>query len=279
MEITNQLFEAYLECPTKCWLLSHCEASLGNIYADWINAQSEAYRRDGVRRLLDDSCHNDIGINLITLVNCKEAKWALAVDVLAQTNNLKSQLHAVKKVLSKDRDEDHYVPILFVLTNKLSQKDRQRIAFDALVISENLEREIFFGQIIHGENFTTLKVDISTLVDKLKRQIADIAALLSNHAPPDLLLKRYCAECEYQINCRQRALQQDDLSLLASMTANERNQNRNKGIFTVHQLSYTFRPRRIPKRAKNQFTRHYTALQALAIREKTVFYTRNSQLP
>lgn len=46
---------------------------------------------------------------------------------------------------------------------------------------------------------------------------------------------------------------------------------RKKGIFTVNQLSYTFRPRRIKKRAKNPAHPHYFALQARALREKIVF--------
>jgi len=42
-----------------------------------------------------------------------------------------------------------------------------------------------------------------------------------------------------------------------------------KGIFTVRQLSYTFRPRRPAKRQEQRFP-HSFALQALAIRENKV---------
>jgi hypothetical protein len=42
-----------------------------------------------------------------------------------------------------------------------------------------------------------------------------------------------------------------------------------KGIFSVKQLSYTFRPRRPAKRQKQQF-HHNFALQALALRENKV---------
>ena len=54
---------------------------------------------------------------------------------------------------------------------------------------------------------------------------------------------------------------------------------RSKGIFTVTQLSYTFRPRRTPKRAKNPGRLRYPALQALAIRENTVYINGNACLP
>ena len=43
--------------------------------------------------------------------------------------------------------------------------------------------------------------------------------------------------------CRQKAEEKDDLSLLSGMTEKERRNLHDKGIFTVTQLSYTFRPR------------------------------------
>lgn len=51
MQPCNHLFEAFLKCPTKCWLLSRGEASSGNEYPEWVKAQDEAYRTEGLRRL------------------------------------------------------------------------------------------------------------------------------------------------------------------------------------------------------------------------------------
>ena len=63
------------------------------------------------------------------------------------------------------------------------------------------------------------------------------------------------------------------------MSEKERDRHRSKGIFTVTQLSYTFRPRRTPKRAKNPAKPHHFALQALAIRENTVYIHGTPELP
>src|SRR5439155_10583001 len=79
--------------------------------------------------------------------------------------------------------------------------------------------------------------------------------------------------------CKQKAVETDDLSLLAGITEDERTRYRSKGIFTVTQLSYTFRPRRTPKGAKNPARPRYPALQALAIRENTVYIHGSPQLP
>ena len=35
MIVSLPLFEAYLECRTKCWLRSRAEPSTGNLYAEW----------------------------------------------------------------------------------------------------------------------------------------------------------------------------------------------------------------------------------------------------
>jgi predicted RecB family nuclease len=202
------------------------------------------------------------------------------VDVLAQAHSLESRLHAVERIQFEDgAKSDQFIPIYFVFTNKIAQNDKLRLAFDALILSETLGREISLGKIIHGESHITTKISTSTLISKVKKQIHEVSELISNNSPPDLILKRYCAECELQLNCREKALEKDDLSLLANMTRNERNLHRSKGIFTVNQLSYTFRPRRPPKRAKNPTNKHYPALQALATRENTVFIHGSPNYP
>ena len=52
MVISSPIFEAFLECPTKCWLRSRAEPTAGNAYAEWARAQNEAYYEDGLNRLL-----------------------------------------------------------------------------------------------------------------------------------------------------------------------------------------------------------------------------------
>jgi len=67
------------------------------------------------------------------------------------------------------------------------------------------------------------------------------------------------------------AKQQGNLSLLHRMTDKTIRQYNHKGIFTVNQLSYTFRPRRKSKRAKASGRPHSYPLQAMAIRDQKVY--------
>lgn len=44
MNITPHLFDAFLKCPTKCYLRALGEVGSGNEYADRVKTQDEAYR-------------------------------------------------------------------------------------------------------------------------------------------------------------------------------------------------------------------------------------------
>ena len=91
MIVSSPLFEAFLECHTKCWLRSCAEPNAGNAYADWARAQNDAYYEDGRDRLLAMRPESDRAIAPPISKYTKDAKWRLAVDVHLQTNNLESR--------------------------------------------------------------------------------------------------------------------------------------------------------------------------------------------
>ena len=52
MIVSSPLFDAYLECDTKCWLRSRAEPGTGNIYAEWVRLKNGTYCEEGRKRLL-----------------------------------------------------------------------------------------------------------------------------------------------------------------------------------------------------------------------------------
>jgi transposase len=62
------------------------------------------------------------------------------------------------------------------------------------------------------------------------------------------------------------------------MTGKERKKLHNKGIFTLNQLAYTFRPRRRPKQLRNTREKYHNSLKALAIRENKINIAGNPEL-
>ncbi|HEV7376654.1 MAG TPA: Dna2/Cas4 domain-containing protein, partial [Pyrinomonadaceae bacterium] len=144
------------------------------------------------------------------------------------------------------------------------------LAFDALVLSEALGCEAAFGKVIHGDRHDTLKVELTSLAGTVRKEIKNLATLLAGNAPPELVLKRHCVECEFQARCYKKATETDDLSLLSGMSEKERIKYRNRGLFSVAQLSYAYRPRRRPNRTSNKFAKYDHSLKALAIRENKI---------
>jgi hypothetical protein len=107
---------------------------------------------------------------------------------------------------------------------------------------------------------------------KLARAIlTEIKNLQQGADAPMLVLNNHCPVCEFRARCRAQAIKQDNLSLLRGMDERQIIRLIEKGIFTINQLSYSFKARRRPKRAKKPAPVNLLPLRALALREKKVF--------
>jgi hypothetical protein len=54
MKMSADVFEAFINCATKCWLRAVGEPTSGNVYAEWVNSQKESYRADAATILMAD---------------------------------------------------------------------------------------------------------------------------------------------------------------------------------------------------------------------------------
>jgi len=105
MKITNHLFEAFLKCPTKCWLRANNQTPCGNTYAEWVKTQNESYCTAEAKHLLSQTPPTDSEISP-TADNLKGAKWRLAVDIAvtgATAFAAETRLHSVERVPSEGR--------------------------------------------------------------------------------------------------------------------------------------------------------------------------------
>ena len=188
MKITSRLLEAYLKCPTKCWLKSAGEQITDSTCAQCAQAQNESYGTAEIQRLLSKTHPSECVISP-SADKLKEGNWWLATSVLAQTPHLESRIHAVESLPLEGRgDPARRIAIRFVATNKLTKDARLLLGFDALVLSRILGRDVRHGKLIHGDNHSMLNVNTQALVVGVQKHIETIAALLSNPSPPDLVL-------------------------------------------------------------------------------------------
>ena len=90
MTITPHIFEAYLKCPMKCWLLATGKHLIGNTYAEWVQTQTDSYRMAEAKRLLAQTPSGEYAISpcssrgggvYTSTEDLKAAKWRLAIDV------------------------------------------------------------------------------------------------------------------------------------------------------------------------------------------------------
>ena len=271
MIVSSQLFEDYIECATKCWLRSRAGPAAGNVYAEWARAQNEAYREDALKRLFAGLPEGDCVSGPSISKSSKDATWRIAINVRLRVNELESRLHAVERIPSGGRGSTtQFIPYRFEFTNKLSRQHKLLVAFDALALSEAVGGAVTLGKIMHGDSRAMLKVKLSAFASDVRKRIKEITALLAGNSPPSLVLNRHCGQCEFKARCSMQAREKDELSLLSGMSEQDRQRLRSKGILTVTQLSYTFRPRRRRSELRGKQEKHHHSLRALAIRENKI---------
>ena len=279
MKISSALFEAFLKCPTKCFLLSVGETKTGNVYAEWQQVHSDSYRSEGIKCLMVEPSRDESVVVLNGGDKLKTANWRLVADVVASAQEFESAIHMVERFPPEGRSRSNQlIPIQLNSRNKLSRDDKLLLAFDAFVLSKQIGCDVRIGKIIHGDDRIIMKVNTSALTNEVQKLIGRITAVLSSNSAPELILNRHCSACEFQARCRQMATEKDELSLLGGMTKKERKKLNAKGIFTVTQLSYTFRPRRRPKRMRDRPELYRHSLKALAVREHKIHIIGNPEL-
>ena len=280
MTITNEIFEAFLRCPTKCFLQAEGAIPTGNVYAEWVQGEVESYRVEGAKHLTKRLSAIESTNGLLDRSDFISATWRCALNSTLHSENLESHIDAIERLsLQTAALSPQFVPMRFVRATRPNNVDKLMLAFDALVLSEVTGEQVAFGRIIHGDDRTSLRIKTAALTQQVRKTIDRISEILRKGSAPELVLNRHCAECHFQGRCREQARHIDELSLFSGMSPEERDRHRRRGIFTINQLSYTFRPRRSPKRQAARARPHYFALQALAIRENTIYVDGDPQLP
>jgi predicted RecB family nuclease len=267
------LLAAYLACPMKCYLRFTGLKCSENEYSGRYHKKNASYRRIGTQRLASIFSYA-LAKGQIDPRHLKDAQWQLAINQAFRTAELSADIHAVQRS-PVQADRHRMTPIRLTCSNRPSRAERLTAVFEALVLSKATRQTVAFATIIYGESWSTTKVHVATHIRELNKIIPKLKTLLSATSPPVLSLNRHCPECEYRDRCRAKAVEKDDLSLLSGLTEKERARLNQKGIFTVNQLSHTFRPRRRPKQLVAKPEKYHHSLRALAIREKKYTWSGN----
>lgn len=268
MTITEKTFAAFLKCTTKCHLAAHNVVGASTEFS-----QSQEHLRENFKQIARDRLCRAVGdgqwyAGTPDLRCLEDHRYRLIVDYVVALPDIQARLDGLEGIRAASRSLDcPYIPIRFVPSEKVSTHDKVLLAFEAFAFSQICGKTPRIGRIIHGRQYTTLTVQLAGLLDKVRLVLGNIATQQVTTTAPPVVLNKHCPECEFQSRCRQTAIEKDDLSLLPNIREKERKKQNDKGIFTVLQLSYTFRPRR---RFAHGSLKLQPALKALALRKNQI---------
>ncbi len=273
-QITREILEAYLNCKTKAHLKLAGQQGTVSDYGALLLTRRQEARQQAIDKILarhsEAEAANDIPLTAAAL----RAGPLFILDAILEDDvpALKFPRRPIKAVgrAVPGLGDFRTLPVLFHEADKLRQEHRLPSCTSWGNHAGPIGREAAEIGIVfyHGHQCRAAKLHLTErLRARTKRILREIEDLSKEQKPLKLMLNKHCQACEFRSHCQAEATRQDDLSLLRGMSDNEiRGQNR-RGIFTVTQLSYTFRPRKKSKRARDQSLPHHHALQALAIRE------------
>jgi predicted RecB family nuclease len=280
-KITRDIIESYLNCKYKGHLKLAGESGTPSDYEAMTTAARQASRGEAVAKLAARFGEGDAGRGTVVAAAPLKQGVPLLADVDLEDVDLLLRCDALKWADGASKLGDyHYVPVLHTDRDKVGRQHKVFLGLYGLVLARVQGLRPAFGLIARGPEARLGKVHLDAKLYRHAEQILDeVKQLQTGGEPPRLMLNKHCHVCEFRQRCRMKAEEAGDISLLTGVGEKGLKRYNRKGIFTLTQLSCTFRPRKRGKRVKRTDHPRYAALQALAIREKKVHVYGTPYLP
>ncbi|MDP2998166.1 MAG: IS66 family transposase [Bryobacterales bacterium] len=265
--IRAEVVTAYSHCPRKAFLL-HCTEDRGaaNEYAYMIEERASANREAylaTLRRTNTSTCSYNgraisSGIEVLTEANLEAADVAAYCDAL--------------RIVGQRGDPIAYEPMIVVGTYRVEKEQVLNMSVVGYALKQLFGKSPATGCLItldgecHRVNLRPMHKTVSSILEHIRGWCGEPPT-----QPPPVILNKHCPYCSFKNVCRQQAEGSDDLSLLDRMTPKAIRRYHNKGIFTVKQLSFLFKPRRRRRRAAARPPHFELEIQALAIRTGKIY--------
>lgn len=266
MKITNEILHAIIHCNQKAFLKKVQENQLPKTEFQTVFETLKQRQQSVIQTKLslDSDFHN---IDYSSDLKFEKGKTQLQISFKNTEVDLR-----LDGIYYDQRNS--FTPILISPFEKVQKSDKLFIALQSHYLKQNFNFKIEEAKIMFGNQQKTTKVKLSNLAKDIKRAITSIEQIKKSETPPVFYRISHCQICEFNQICSEKLRERDDLSLLGNLKPKEIEQKNNRGIFSVKQLSYTFRPK------KNQYRRRkfLPELKALAIREQKVFIQKLPEL-
>jgi len=213
-------------------------------------------------------------IQLYSVDELKEGRAYLA-NVTISFENLEADCDVlIKTTAGSSLGRFSYEPVSFTGTQSIEKQDTLALMFVGFLLERIQNKRPEKGRIatIDGKAYVINLDKSSKMLAPILETLQEWAHSPSPEAPP-IILNNHCPYCQFQNLCVAKAEQDDNLSLLAGIsTPKAIRKYEKRGILTVKQLSYLFKPKKRGKDAKKlQPATHKVELQALAIRTEQIY--------
>lgn len=270
--ITSEVVEAYLQCHRKAFLM--------------LRGQPKGVQHEYEQVLAERACKNrKVYLESISTLGSEPHSWNYwpeeCYEGVVVSKDLRANCDATSQA-DRRYPKSHipYEPHIVVGTYSITKDQRIQLAFAGFVIGEMRRYRPKAGLVVAVSRkpqrirLESLYATISTTITKLRKLINT-----ESSDPPPLILNVHCSICLFRQHCLREAEETESLSLLAHMTPKLIRKYQAKGIFTITQLSYVFRPRRRRKRQQKASPIFNVELQALALRTGKIYLNESPLIP
>lgn len=268
--ISSEILVSYSQCPRKAYLLL-CTTQRGmpHEYVRILQQQKEALQREYIKELKQ----KNPDVQSYSTDNLKN-RSSFLINAELKTDGFEAECGILTKVAGSSAFGRYsYEPTLFIGTHKIDKYQKLALFFVGYVLGQIQSKQPAVGRIAGADGRShRVKLENST-----KALIPFLEPLqewseASSSDPPPLILNKHCIYCQFESVCEDQAEHEDNLSLLSTISTSKAiKKYEKKGIFTVKQLSYLFKPRKRKKGGKKPPAIHKPELQALAIRTGKIY--------
>jgi predicted RecB family nuclease len=171
-----------------------------------------------------------------------------------------------------------YIPISVSPKEKVLKTEKLSLSIKHLILMEFYNFTPEHGRIIYGKDLKSTRIAFKTYEKESRKLLKELTKIINNDDAPIFYKNDHCQICEFQKDCRKILVEKDDLSLLGRMSQKEIIKQNNKGIFTVNQFSYLYKPKKYNKKDSKEPQRPEYSLKALALREGKTYILKLPKL-
>ena len=279
-KITKDILESYLHCKYKGYLKLTGQQGTKCDYETLLTEMRAKVRLAAIDKILARHPGEEIPRNIPLTTTALKQGASFILDATLEDDLVLPHFDGLKKVDGPSKLGDfHYIPMIFHEGRQVRDEQRLLLELYGLLLSRLQGQMPVNGIIWHGKECKATRVRLNADLRKTERLLRDLKEMCSAESPPKLMLNDHCQVCEFRQRCHAQAVQEDNLSLLRGWERKRSAGRIRRGYLQLLSFLTLSPPRRKKKKAVHSPRKHHYSLQALAIRENTVFVAQKPEMP